>query len=140
MSLIFLSLYILAVGPKNKQSAHEGALELFSGADVWCNLHYFCEAGPFPGLPGPAMSPKEPKICQTPGAGFIMLSSLRAAPKPHGSDPKMPGAVPTNRHRAMPSAFGPATGRFEHDPKLSNCEIAQPSPEVFNFLCVKNKT
>ncbi len=32
-----------------------------------------------PGLPGPAVGPKGPKIGQKPEAGFIMLSSLRSA-------------------------------------------------------------
>ncbi len=39
----------------------------------------FFEPGPFPGLPGPAVGPKGPKIIQKPGAGFIIVSSLRSA-------------------------------------------------------------
>ena len=39
----------------------------------------FFAPGPFPGLPGLAVGPKEPKIGQKPGAGFIILSSLRSA-------------------------------------------------------------
>ncbi len=39
----------------------------------------FFEPGPFPELPGPAVGPNGPKIGQKPGAGFIMLSSLRSA-------------------------------------------------------------
>ncbi len=34
----------------------------------------FIEPGLFPGLPGPAVGPKGPKICQKPGAGFMILS------------------------------------------------------------------
>ncbi len=78
-----LSFIFLRSVPKT-QSAHEWDLELVSGSDFWCNLHYLFEPGPFPGLPGPAVGPKGPKIGQKPGAGFIFLSSLRSAQKPSG--------------------------------------------------------
>ena len=51
----------------------------------------------------------------------------KSAPKPDEAKPKMPGAVPTNRHKPIPTDFGPVSGCFDHDPKLLNCEIAQPS-------------
>ncbi len=51
----------------------------------------------------------------------------KAVPKPDETTPKMPGAVPTNRHAPIPIDFGPVSTCFDHDPKLSNCEIAQPS-------------
>ncbi len=38
----------------------------------------------------------------------------------------MPKAVPTNRHEPIPIAFGTGSGCFGRDPKLLNCEIAQP--------------
>ncbi len=47
----------------------------------------------------------------------------RTAPKPDEAKPKMPGAVPTNRRKAIPIDFGPVSGCFDHDPKLLNCEI-----------------
>ncbi len=48
----------------------------------------FFEPGPFPGLPGPAVGPKGPNIGHKPGAGFIILSSLRfALPKSHRAKP-----------------------------------------------------
>ncbi len=37
------------------------------------------EPEPVPRLPGPAVGPKGPKICQKPGAGFTILSSQRSA-------------------------------------------------------------
>jgi hypothetical protein len=39
--------------------------------------------------------------------------------------PKIPGTVPINRHTTMPNDSGPISPCF--DPKLLNCEIAQPS-------------
>ena len=51
----------------------------------------------------------------------------KSAPKPDEAKPKMPGSVPTNRHKPIPIDFGPVSGCFDHDPKLLNCEIAQPS-------------
>ena len=48
----------------------------------------------------------------------------KSAPKP---DEAKPGAVPTNRHKPIPIDFGPVSGCFDHDPKLVNCEIAQPT-------------
>ncbi len=37
--------------------------------------------------------------------------------------PKISGTVPTNRHTTIP---GPISACFDDDPKLLNCEIAQP--------------
>ncbi len=42
----------------------------------------------------------------------------KSAPKPDETKPKMPGAVPTNRHKPMPIDFGPVSLRFEDDPKF----------------------
>ncbi len=69
--LIYLCIFVRSV-PKT-QSAHEWDLELVSGSDLWCNLHYFSSRCRSRG------SPKGPKIGRTPGAGFIILSSLRSA-------------------------------------------------------------
>ncbi len=52
----------------------------------------------------------------------------KSAPTPDEAKPKMPGAVPTNRHKPIPNDFGPVSRRFDHDRKLVNFEIAQPSP------------
>ncbi len=49
-----------------------------------------------------------------------------SAPKPDEAKPKMPGEVPTNRLKPSPIDFDPVSGCFNHDPKLLNCEIAQP--------------
>ncbi len=48
------------------------------------------------------------------------------APKPDEGKPKMPGAVPTTRHKPMPIDFGPVSGCFDRDPKLLHREIDQP--------------
>ena len=45
--------------------------------------------------------------------------------------PKISGTVPTNRHTTIPNDSGPISACFDDDPKLLNCEIAQPS---FVFL------
>ncbi len=42
------------------------------------------------------------------------------------TNPKVPGAVPTNRHISIPIDFGPVSGFFDDASKLLNCEIAQP--------------
>ena len=47
--------------------------------------------------------------------------------KPDEAKPKMLGAVATNPHKPTVIDFGPVSGCFDHDPKLLNCEIAQPS-------------
>ncbi len=41
--------------------------------------------------------------------------------------PKISGTVPTNRHTTIPNDSGPVSACFDDDPKLLNCEIAQPS-------------
>jgi hypothetical protein len=41
--------------------------------------------------------------------------------------PKISGTVPTNRHTTIPNDSGPILACFDDDPKLLNCEIAQPS-------------
>ncbi len=41
--------------------------------------------------------------------------------------PKIPGTIPTNRHTTIPNDSVPMSACFEDDPKLLNCEIAQPS-------------
>ncbi len=51
----------------------------------------------------------------------------KSAPKLDEAKPKMPGAVPVNRNKPMPIDFGPVSRCFDRDPKLLNCEIAQPS-------------
>ncbi len=59
----------------------------------------------------------------------------KPTPKPDEAKPKMPGAVPTNRHTLIPTDFGPASACFDHDPKLVNCEKAQQrKPWVFRFV------
>ncbi len=64
---IFISLWS---APKT-QSAHEGDLELVSGADFWRNL--FVEADPFPGLPETAAGPEGRKSANEPGAGLPFI-------------------------------------------------------------------
>jgi hypothetical protein len=49
----------------------------------------------------------------------------KSAPKPDETKPKMPRAVPTNRHKPIPFDFGPFSVYFGRDPKPVNCEIAQ---------------
>ncbi len=44
-------------------------------------------------------------------------------PKPDEGMPKMPWAVPANRHKPIPFDFDPVSGCFHHDPILLNCEI-----------------
>ena len=44
--------------------------------------------------------------------------------------PKISGTVPTNRHTTIPNDSGPISTCFDDDPKLLNCEIAQPSRVV----------
>ncbi len=53
------------------QSAYEWALELVSGADFWCNLHYLSSPGRSRGARGPPWAPRGRKWAQNPGAGFI---------------------------------------------------------------------
>ena len=43
------------------------------------------------------------------------------------SKPKISGTAPTNRHTTIPNDSGPISACFDDDPKLLNCEIAQPS-------------
>ncbi len=44
----------------------------------------------------------------------------KSAPKPDEAKPKTPGAVPSKWHKPIPIDFGPASGCFDHDPKLFN--------------------
>ena len=57
----------------------------------------------------------------------ILDFELDLALKPHQAKPKIPGTVPTDRHTTIPNDSGPISKRFDDDPKLLNCEIAQPS-------------
>ena len=57
-------------------------------------------------------------------------------PKPNETNPKMPGAVPANRLKPIPIVFGPVSVWFDHDPKLLNCEIAQPRKDMDHDPCV----
>jgi hypothetical protein len=41
--------------------------------------------------------------------------------------PKISGTAPTNRDTTIPNVSGPTSSCFDDDPKLFNCEIAQPS-------------
>ncbi len=41
--------------------------------------------------------------------------------------PKISGTVPAHRHTTIPTASGPISVCFENDPKLLNCETAQPN-------------
>ncbi len=70
-------------------------------------LALYFEPGPFSGLPGPAVGPKGPKIGSKPGAGFVILSSLRSAQvlgtMPAGdatSHTREPGRRPSGGRRA----------------------------------------
>ena len=59
--------------------------------------------------------------------GIVDLAP-KSGPTPNNTTPKMPGAVPTDdRHKSIPIHFGPVSGCFDHDPKLCNYEITQPS-------------
>ncbi len=42
------------------------------------------------------------------------------------TNPQIPGTEPTNRHTTIPNVSGPVSARFDDDPKLLNCETAQP--------------
>ena len=41
--------------------------------------------------------------------------------------PNISGTVPTKGHTSIPNDSGPSSACFDEDPKLFNCEIAQPS-------------
>ncbi len=41
---------------------------------------------------------------------------------------KTSGAVPTDRHTTIPNDYEPISACFDDDPKLVNCERAQPGP------------
>ncbi len=41
--------------------------------------------------------------------------------------PKIRGTVPTDQHETIPNDYGTISACFDGDPKLPNCEIAQPS-------------
>ena len=45
---------------------------------------------------------------------------------PNQTKPNIPGTVPTNWHTTIPNDSGPVSACFDDDPKLLNCEIAQP--------------
>ncbi len=40
--------------------------------------------------------------------------------------PKIPGKGPTDRNTSIPNESGPILAYFDDDPKLLNCEKAQP--------------
>ncbi len=63
LEFIMYLAYVLAVGSKNTKSAHERALELVSGADVWCNLHSFSSRG----SRGPPRAQRGRKSAKNPG-------------------------------------------------------------------------
>jgi hypothetical protein len=44
--------------------------------------------------------------------------------------PQMAGAVHTNWHKPIAIDLGLVSECFDHDPKLVNCKIAQPSPAL----------
>ncbi len=65
----------------------------------------YLEPGQFPGLPGlpgPAVGPKGPKIGQEPGAKFIILSSLRSTQLSHRGRLSAALTVAVRRHRWPP--------------------------------------
>ncbi len=64
----------------------------------------------------------------------------KSAPKPDEAKPMMPKAVPTNRHEPFPINFGAVSVCFGHDPKLLNCEIAQPIRRDMNERCLDSTT
>ncbi len=45
------------------------------------------------------------------------------------------GTVPTNRHTTILNDSDPISGCFDDDPKLLNCEIAQPSDDFLTEDC-----
>ncbi len=47
-------------------------------------------------------------------------------PKLGQTKPKIAGVVSTNRHTMIPNDSGPISACFDDDPKLLDCEIAQP--------------
>ena len=51
----------------------------------------------------------------------------KEAPKPDEAKPKIPGAVPTNQHKPIPTNFGPDPGCVHHDPKLLNSAKTNPT-------------
>ncbi len=74
-----IDIFIFLRSVPETQSAHEWDLKLVSGAIVWRNLHYFCEPGPFPGLPGACRGPQGPKIGRKNRGRIYHLSSPRSA-------------------------------------------------------------
>ncbi len=56
----------LRPAPKT-QSTHEGALELVSGADLWCNLHSFSSRSRSQGSRGPPWAPRGRKSDKSQG-------------------------------------------------------------------------
>ncbi len=61
------------------QSPNEWALELVSGADSWRDLRYLSRRSPSQGSRDPPWAPRVQNSAPKPGAGFMMLSSLRPA-------------------------------------------------------------
>ncbi len=81
----------------------------------------FFEPGPFPGLPGPAVGPKGPKFGQKPGAGFIILSSLRSA---QPSPSRLGGAAAPQQRPAEPS-LGDWCAREQHAMAMGAAAVAK---------------
>ncbi len=46
--------------------------------------------------------------------------------------PEISGTIPTNRNTTIPNDSGLISACFDDDPKLLNCEIAQPSPVMLH--------
>ncbi len=49
---------------------------------------------------------------------------------------KLPGTLPTDRQATIPHDSGPISACFHNDPKLLNCEIAQPSKTTRTGLMI----
>ncbi len=78
------------------------------------------------GLLGPTSAKqKEPRKLLIPPEIFDFESDLGL--KLGRTKPRISGTAPTNRHTTIPNDSGPISACFDDDPKLLNCEIAQPS-------------
>ncbi len=74
-----LALSLIGGGEFRIQSCNEMALELVSGADFRCDLHYVPSRSPSKGSRGPPRAPMGRKSEKKNRAGCISLSSLRSA-------------------------------------------------------------
>jgi hypothetical protein len=75
--IIYCFIFLRSV-PKT-QHTPEWDVELASGADLWRNLRYFSSRGRSVGSRGSPWAPRGRKSARKPGAGFIIIPSLRSA-------------------------------------------------------------